>query len=220
MTGQRLIRRNEKGVALIYMCVTLTVLLLFTGLALDSGRGYVVKAQLVKAVDGAALGAARELNSGNPELKAQQVFAANFPSGFLGTSSVIIPNSGNGGYALTTDAATGVNTVTVTSTAVLPTTFMGLANFNSMTVSAMGQATRRMVDLSLVVDVSGSIGGQWATVRDATRTFIDSFDAVHDRMSLTLFSTGAQVVYSMPSSRGFDKTSIKAAVPNTLPNGS
>ncbi|HEY7286294.1 MAG TPA: VWA domain-containing protein [Vicinamibacterales bacterium] len=220
MTGLRSIRRNQKGVALIYMCVTLTVLLLFTGLALDSGRGYVVKAQLVKAVDGAALGAARELNSGTPELKAQQVFSANFPSGFLGTTSVLVPNSGNGGYALTTDPATGVNTVTVSSTAVLPTTFMGLANFNSMTVSAMGQATRRMVDLSLVVDVSGSIGGQWPTVRDATRTFIDSFDAAHDRMSLTLFSTGAQVVYSMPTSRGFDKTAIKAAVPNSLPSGS
>jgi Flp pilus assembly protein TadG len=220
MTGQRSISHNQKGVALIYMCVTLTVLLLFTGLALDSGRGYVVKAQLTKAVDGAALGAARELNSGTPEVKAQQVFSANFPSGFLGTSSVIVPSSGNGGYSLTTDPATGINTVTVSSTAVLPTTFMGLANFNTMTVSAMGQATRRMVDLSLVVDVSGSIGAQWPTVRDATRTFIDSFDAAHDRMSLTLFSTGAEVDYAMPTSRGFDKTAMKAAVPNSLPSGS
>ncbi|HEY7292783.1 MAG TPA: pilus assembly protein TadG-related protein, partial [Vicinamibacterales bacterium] len=73
MTRQRTILRNQKGVALIYMAVTLTVLLLFTGLALDGGRGYVVKAQLTKAVDGAALGAARELNSGTPCLKAEQV---------------------------------------------------------------------------------------------------------------------------------------------------
>jgi Flp pilus assembly protein TadG len=220
MTEPRVIRRNQKGVALIYMCVTLTVLLLFTGLALDSGRGYVVKAQLVKAVDGAALGAARELNSGTPELKAQQVFSANFPSGFLGTSSVIVPSSANGGYALATDATTGVNTVTVSSTAVLPTTFMGLANFNTMTVSASGQATRRMVDLSIVLDVSSSLGAQWPTVRDATRTFIDSFDAAHDRMSLTLFSVGAEVDFPMPTTRGFNKAGIQAAVPNTLPGGS
>ena len=220
MTRQRLMLQNQKGVALIYMAVTLTVLLLFTGLALDGGRGYVVKAQLTKAVDGAALGAARELNSGNPRQKAEQVFRANFPAGFLGTASVTDPASDPNFYALTTDASTGVNIVTINASAVLPTTFMGLANFNNMQVNASGQATRRMVDLSLVVDVSGSIGSQWPTVRDATRNFIDSFDAAHDRMSLVLFSTGAQVMYAMPSSRGFDKTAIKAAVPNSLPSGS
>jgi len=220
MTKQRTILQNQKGVALIYMAVTLTVLLLFTGLALDGGRGYVVKAQLTKAVDGAALGAARELNSGTPRQKAEEVFRANFPSGFLGTSSVTDPTADPNFYALTTDAATGINTVTINATANLPTTFMGLANFTNMQVNAMGQATRRMVDLSLVVDVSGSIGAQWGTVRDATRNFIDSFDTAHDRMSLTLFSTGSQVVYTMPSSRGFDKTAMKAAVPNTLPSGS
>ncbi len=220
MTGQRSILRNQKGVALIYMAVTLTVLLLFTGLALDGGRGYVVKAQLVKAVDGAALGAARELNSGTPRTKAEQVFRANFPAGFLGTASVTDPTADPNFYSLTTDATTGVNTVTINATASLPTTFMGLANYNTMTVNASGQATRRMVDLSLVVDVSGSIGAQWPTVRDATRQFIDSFDAAHDRMSLTLFSTGAEVDYTMPATRGFDKTAMKAAVPNSLPSGS
>ncbi len=212
--------RNQKGVALIYMAVSLTVLLLFTGLALDGGRGYVVKAQLTKAVDGAALGAARELNSGTPRQKAEQIFRANFPAGFLGTASVTDPTADPGFYSLTTDAATGVNIVTINATAVLPTTFMGLANFNSMTVNASGQATRRMVDLSLVVDVSGSIGSQWATVRDATRNFINAFDTAHDRMSLVLFSTGSQVMYAMPSGRGFDKTAMKAAVPNSLPSGS
>jgi Flp pilus assembly protein TadG len=220
MTRQRSLVRDQKGVALIYTAVTLTVLLLFTGLAVDGGRGYIVKAQLTKAVDGAALGAARELNSGNPRLKAEQIFKANFPAGFLGTSAVTDPASDPGFYQLATDPTTGINTITINASATLPTTFMGLANFRTMNVSAMGEATRRMVDLSLVVDVSGSIGTQWGTVRDATRKFIDSFDAVHDRMSLTMFSTGSQVAYAMPSSRGFDKSAIKAAVPNSLPGGS
>jgi Mg-chelatase subunit ChlD len=145
---------------------------------------------------------------------------ANFPAGFLGTSSVTDPTADPSFYSLATDATTGVNTVTINASALLPTTFMGLANFRNMTVNASGQATRRMVDLSLVVDVSGSIAGQWSTVRDATRNFIDSFDAAHDRMSLTLFSTGSQVSYTMPSTRGFDKTAMKAAVPNSLPGGS
>ena len=49
-----------------------------------------------------------------------------------------------------------------------------------------------MVDLSLVLDVSSSIGPQWAAVRDAARTFVNSFDAAHDRLALLTFSDGAQ----------------------------
>ena len=71
----------EKGFALIYMAVVLTVLLLFTGVAVDTGRAYVVKAQLTKAVDGAALGAARMLNSGDPRGEAVNIFKSNFPAG-------------------------------------------------------------------------------------------------------------------------------------------
>ena len=56
---------GQKGFVLVYMAATLSALLLFTGLAVDTGRAYVVKAQLSKAVDGAALAAARSLNSGN-----------------------------------------------------------------------------------------------------------------------------------------------------------
>ena len=72
MTRHRLTISNERGFALIYIAVTMVALLLFTGLAIDSGRAYVVKAQLTKAVDGAALGAARMLNSGNPKDEATQ----------------------------------------------------------------------------------------------------------------------------------------------------
>jgi hypothetical protein len=90
----------------------------------------------------------------------------------------------------------------------------------NVTVSATGQATRRMVDLSLVLDVSSSIGSQWPTVRDASRSFIDSFDASHDRLSLLTFSDGAKVIDPMPSARGFNKTQMESDVPQTLPGGS
>ena len=44
-----------------------------------------VKAQLTKAVDGAALGAARNLNSGDPRGAASRIFKANFPNQYFGT---------------------------------------------------------------------------------------------------------------------------------------
>jgi hypothetical protein len=77
-----------------------------------------------------------------------------------------------------------------------------------------------MVDLSLVLDVSSSIGGQWPTVRDAVRSFIDSFDGLHDRMALLTFGNGASVLDAMPAARGFDKAKVEGDVPNALPGGS
>jgi Flp pilus assembly protein TadG len=211
---------SERGYALIYMSVVLAALLVFTGLAVDSGRAYVVKAQLSKAVDGAALAAARNLNSGNPKGEAITIFKANFPAGYLGTSSATDPTADPNFFRSTVDTTTGVNTVTVTASAVLPTTFMKLANFNQVTVSSMGEATRRMVDLSLVLDVSSSIGWRWPAVRDAARTFVDAFDPLNDRLSLVTYGNGARVIDAMPSSRGFNKTQLKADIPQSLPGGS
>jgi Flp pilus assembly protein TadG len=210
----------EKGFALIYLAIVLTLLLLFTGLAVDAGRAYVVKAQLSKAVDGAALGAARLLNSGDPRSEAVNIFKANFPAGYMGVSSVTDPTTAGNFFTLTTNDATGINVVTVQAAAILPTTFMKLANFDQVTVGALGQATRRMVDLSLVLDVSSSIGSQWPAVRDAARTFVNSFDAAHDRISLLTFGNGAAVLDAMPAGRGFDKAKVMADVPNNLPGGS
>ena len=57
---------SQKGFVLVYMAAVLALLLVTTGLAVDSGRAYVVKAQLSKAVDGAALAAARSPEQRQP----------------------------------------------------------------------------------------------------------------------------------------------------------
>jgi hypothetical protein len=97
---------------------------------------------------------------------------------------------------------------------------MRLVNIPSVTVTSTAQATRRMVDLSLVIDVSSSIGSQWPAVRDAARTFVGDFDANNDRMDLILFSNGADVLVPMNSARGFNKSTVQNAIPNALPGGS
>ena len=104
---------SERGVTLIYMAIFITTGLLFTGLAVDTGRSYVVKAQLTKAVDGAALAAARNLNGGNPAGEAARVYRANFPNGFMGTSSSTDPSSDPSFFSSRVVTATGVNIVTV-----------------------------------------------------------------------------------------------------------
>src|SRR5881394_4543234 len=101
-------RRSERGFVLVYMAATLALLLLASGLAVDSGRAYVVKAQLSKAVDGAALAAARSLNTGNPRAEAVRVFQQNFPSGWFGTTGGD-PSTAGGFFSSTVDEPNGVN---------------------------------------------------------------------------------------------------------------
>ena len=141
--------------------VMLAVLLIFTGLAVDSGRAYVVKAQLSKAVDGAALAAARSLNSGDPKGEAVRIFKANFPTGYFGTLTATDPTADPGFFTSTVDPATGVNTVTVNATTTLPTTFMQLGQ-HQRSPGRERSARRRAAwsTSSLVLDVSSSIGSQ------------------------------------------------------------
>jgi Flp pilus assembly protein TadG len=202
------------------MAVFTGALCLFTGLAVDTGRAYVVKAQLTKAVDGAALAAARNLNGGDPHGEAARIFNANFPDGYFGTFEVTDPATDPDFFDLETIEETGLNVVTVTASAKLPTTFMRLADFEEVTVRSSGEATRRMVDLSLVLDVSSSIAARWPAVRDAARTFIDAFDEDHDRLALVTYGNGARVLDEMPAARGFDKAQVMADVPQNLPGGS
>ncbi len=219
MTRRQRSHGGEAGFVIVQMALFLPVLLIFTGLAIDSGRAYVVKSQLSKAVDGAALAAARMLNSGDPRGEAARIFRANFPNDFMGATRVTDPDSDPSFYEMHVEEATGMNIVTIRATAVVPTSFMRIGNFDEVTVSSSSEATRRMVDLSLVLDVSTSIGSRWGAVRDAARSFIEAFDEDADRLALVFYGWGARVERRMPSSRGFDKAGTAADVPNTLPGG-
>jgi len=110
---------SEAGFTLVYLAVVLTGLLVFSGLAIDSGRAYTVKAQLTKAVDGAALARRATLEQRRSQGEATRIFHANFPAGYMGTSAAVDPTAGPGFFSLTTDPGTGVNTVTITASAVL-----------------------------------------------------------------------------------------------------
>src|SRR5262245_61396332 len=135
MNTRRFDSSRQDGFVLVYMAAVLALLMVASGLAVDSGRAYLVKAQLSKAVDGAALAAARSLNSGNPRTEAAQIFRANFPAGYMGTTSSTDPTTAPDFFASSVDAASGVNKVTVNATAVLPTTFMSVANINQVTIA-------------------------------------------------------------------------------------
>src|SRR3954462_12986000 len=98
---------RQDGFVLVYMAAILALLVVTTGLAVDSGRAYLVKAQLSKAVDGAALAAGRSLNSGGPRAEAAQIFRANFPPGYMGTATSPDPTAAANFFASSVNAASG-----------------------------------------------------------------------------------------------------------------
>ena len=220
MTQHR--NRGERGIAFAYVGIMLLAMFSFIGLAVDLGRAYVIKIDLAKAVDAAALEGARQVSQGDAAAKAGalRAFALNFQNGYLGAT---LTNPAPGAdVATVTTVSGGINNgakqITVTQEVNLPTTFMRIASYNSINVRASGQATRRLVDVAFVIDHSGSLSGSYTTtpgVQQATTQFVNFFDPANDRMALIMFSTVASITDHMTSSRGFNKASILNHIANS-----
>ena len=189
MTRKPISNPKEEGVALILVAGLLVLLLLFIGFAIDLGRAYLVKAQLTKAVDGAALAAARALSTSSTPEKAEaiRIFRANFPSGYLGTSSVTDPATDPNFFNKVYDAPIRSQYHYSSGSSHAAGNFYAIGRLQSAHRNGSGEARRRLVDLSLAIDCSGSIAGDWTTVRDAARLFINSFDDHYDRIGGNAF---------------------------------
>lgn len=205
----RMRKQTEKGIALFYLAAMMFLLLAMAGLAIDLGRGYLVKAHLSKAVDGAALAAARVIGNGQSAARAEanKIFTANFPNGFLGVS--LVQNPPTIGFQT---AADGSNLINVDSNALLPTTFMKVLGWQNMAVATSAQASRRLVDISFVIDKSGSIGSAWPQVQSAATQFISYFDESQDRMALIMYSSNTVVFDPINTSRGFTRSSLNSHI--------
>src|SRR5438876_9233561 len=207
---------REKGLALVCVGIFLVPLLLGTGLAVDLGRGYLVRATLAKAVAAAALAAARNIAADPSQAKraGNNIFNANFPAGYLGVS----PDQPD----IETDVGPdGSYIIHASSKATMPTTFMRVAKFDSLTVAASAQATRRLVDMSFVIDRSGSLIGHGAfpVVKQAAKQFVSYFKPTADRIALITFSDNTVVEDIMWSARGFDPVSIDGHIDHASPGG-
>src|SRR2546427_471750 len=197
---------SQRGTAFVYIGIAMFALVGFTGLAVDLGRGYVIKANLSKAVDAAALAAARGIGEGESAARAlaNNIFNVNFPNGYLGVTSVQNPPQ-----IAFSDASDQSSVITVSSRAVMPTTFMKIAGFADLGISPQSQATRRLVDLSFVVDHSNSLASDYDQVKAAAEQFVSYFDADKDRVALMMFATNTIVMDPINTGgRGFNKSSL------------
>ena len=194
-----LLLRNQRGQAGVMAAFLLIPLIAMAGLGIDLGRMFVVRAELVKAVDGGALAGARVLPMGQEtaELAANAFAEMNFPIGFMGVDAR--------GFDVQFSQDPNEARIEVAGTALMPTTLIKIVGIDEITVNAVAEAQRRPLELSLILDTSGSLHPDFAKIdaigylRTASRQFVNYFDDTMDAMALTQFAYGRIVHYPLAS---------------------
>lgn len=202
--------KKQGGQVFIILALCLVVLVGALGLAVDSGLGYLIKAKLNAAVDAASVAGARAVVQGDnepeqrqhAEAAARKFFAANYPSGYLGSSAQIAAIQVN-----FNSPAPGRITVQVAARATAAVSFMRVFGFNTLDIDAVAETVRRDIDMAFVMDTSSSLIPVAAEVRRHSAAFMNGFSSTTDRMSLIHFSNGAEVDEPIRTGmmRGFDK---------------
>ena len=160
---------DERG--MIISLIAMAIIPLFTalGLAIDVGRGYLVKSKLSYAIDAAGLAGGRAFDSDLRDDDIQMFFDANFDVSYLGAKL-----TGTGPSASFDEIA---NTLTIEAEATVPTYFMSIAGIDHVTVAARSVIQRELrgMELVLVMDNTGSMRsvGKMDAMKDAATDLID-----------------------------------------------
>ena len=223
MESKPTLRRSD-GQILIMTALALTVLMGLSALTIDLGMAYAVKAKLNSAVDAASLAAGKAVKIGaddntrraNATAAANRFFAANFPAGIRSTTAT----------TFSVDSITNVEgtwTIRVSASTVAPTFFSPMFFEDPIRVGASAEATVKTLDMMLVLDCSGSLGGDFPALRDAAKNFINGFQegSGGDRIGLVTFASGAVLseAINKDANRGFSKSSLNSDLNATSMGG-
>ena len=149
---RKLLRRlaQRDGGVIIMFALAAIPLIIAVGMAIDIGRAYAVKVRLGAALDDAGLAIA---STQDPTIslpsRLNQYFYGNFVSTQIGTPTAV---------NFQTDPVQS-NAYDVTGTATVPTTFMAILGYSSITVASSVQVTKRSpnIDFYLLLDSSPSM---------------------------------------------------------------
>ena len=159
---------SQRGAVSVVLAMSVIPLVALVGIAIDAGRGYMVKSQLGQAVDAAALAGGRAMYQTFQASDIQKYFDANFPPEFM--DAEVDP--------LQVNVSEAGNTVEVVATAHVPTSFLQVVAVSDVTVSARALVHReiRGLELALVMDNTGSMrsGGKMDAMKSAATDLIDA----------------------------------------------
>jgi Flp pilus assembly protein TadG len=191
--------QDTAGAAAILVGITFLVLIGSVGVAVDVSRAHAVRSKLQNSLDAALLAGVADAGTLNPNNEqphqndhgvydeTQKFFNANFPTTYMGSTlgTMSVNLVGDGVYE-------GAVTASV------PTTIMNIFGTGTVNVAAFSQATRgfqetqqRGLELSLVLDNTGSMAGQ--KIADLKTAAKDLIDIIYDT-SETLSNVTVSVV--------------------------
>ena len=200
LNRQRLIQdvrgliQDVRGNVAILFGFAIIPLALGVGVAVDYGRALLVRERMQSALDAAtlAVGSWPGLSDAEMKTKAQEYFNANYPtSNSLGAVSPL-------------SLSTSGNTIVVSVSGSVPTTFMRLANIDDVAVAASTTVMRGMgtAEVVLALDNSGSMtGSKIDALKTAANDLVDTlFDVAQNspeadpiKIAVVPFSAGVNV---------------------------
>ncbi|MGO1117739.1 pilus assembly protein TadG-related protein [Rhodovibrionaceae bacterium A322] len=159
---------DTRGSGAVLFAISLLPLMTASGMAIDVGRAYLLKAKLGQALDAAALAGARAYESNTRDAEVRMFFQANFPNGYLGAnvSELSISESPEAG------------TITVAATATIDTTLLGMMGQDNISVgdrAVVQRAGGANLEMVLIMDNTGSMrsSGKISDMKAAARQLVN-----------------------------------------------
>ncbi|RXF75130.1 TadE/TadG family type IV pilus assembly protein [Hansschlegelia zhihuaiae] len=157
--------RSEDGVVAPLIGLMLLVLIGCVGLAVDTGRGVLVKARLSDALDAAGLAVGARLSTTDYNADAKRFVQANFAAGYSGatvTSVTATPNATK-------------SVITLSAEAEMPTAFMRIFGTKLVKVKATSEVTRAATGLELVLalDNTGSMSSSMPALKSSAKSLLN-----------------------------------------------
>ena len=213
-------RKTRRGYILLFSALTTIMILVpAAGLAIDLGLMYLVQTLLSASTDAAVLAGARALSRGsddatqhaNAQATANAFFQANFPNGYLNSSNLQVSS-------LATTDSTYMRSVATNASVVAPLVFMRVFGVNSVTLHASSTATRRDVNVMIIMDRSGSLAnsGSCTPLKAAAVNFVEKFSEGRDNLGLITFATSSRVDNAVS---GTFKTQVESTLNSVVCTG-
>ncbi len=171
--------KDVRGNVAILFGVALIPVLVGVGVAVDYGRALMVRERMQGALDAAtlAVGSWPGLSEAQMQAKAQEYFNANF----VPTNSA---TAGSFGTVSPLHLSTSGNSIIVSASASVPTTFMRVANIDHVDVAASTTVVVGMgtAEVALALDNSGSMAGSKIdSLKTAASDLVDTlYDAAQN----------------------------------------
>jgi Flp pilus assembly protein TadG len=139
---------RESGMTLPMLAVSMIAVTGMVGMAIDTARMQLVQSKLQFSLDAAGLAAGSTVSTAAMQTEVQKYLQTNF-NGYLGSTLT--------GSGATVDDTNTI--ITLTASAQLPTTFMGVLDISTITVNAHAEISRAITGLELVMvlDNTGSM---------------------------------------------------------------